>query len=97
MGMGKTIAEVAAAARERGMTYGQYVSQTEPPEGPEAWTLRAKAKASPAPAEPEKRHCPVCGKKFYDTRKNIKYCSPQCRDIARSRCVIDYRKRHGIR
>lgn len=85
--MSKTIEQVVAEARERGMTYGKFVSLTEPP-------VRAPVSAEATERAAPQRFCPVCGQPLPDERSNRKYCSPACRDVARSRCVIEWRKRH---
>lgn len=66
------IHETNEAAKAAGMTYGQYVNQTEEPV------------PVPVPKDPYKewrRTCPICGKTFIVERANSRqvYCGPVCR------------------
>ena len=76
--MNETIHEINEAAKASGLSYGQYVNQTEAPAPPrqeedqyEAW----------------KRICPVCGQTFVTKTEKSRqvYCGPACRTMANNR------------
>lgn len=70
-----TIHEMNEAAKASGLTYGQYVNQTEEP---------VSIPTKEYPDAPWKRICPVCGETFeVDRVKSRKiYCGPACRTVA---------------
>ena len=76
------LAQVNAAARACGMSYGEYVAATggliEPPK--ELKLLR----------DPRAKTCPNCFRRFLPTGRNQHYCSPYCRKAA-----YDSRKAKG--
>ena len=69
-----TLAQVNAAARACGMSYGEYVAVTggliEPPK--ELLLLR----------DPTAKTCLHCHRRFLPTGRNQRYCSPYCRKAA---------------
>lgn len=72
------IHEMNEAAKVSGMTYGQYVNQTEEPV------------PVPVPKDPYKewrRTCPICGKTFMVDRANSRqvYCGVACRSMKNNR------------
>lgn len=62
--------QMAKEATDHGMTYGKYVAMIE--------ASKAKPKASKSRSVPGWKLCPSCGKKFYATHGNAKYCSALC-------------------
>lgn len=60
----------AMAAKEAGMSYGQYVAKF-------GNTPDLSMKPAPSPGD---KVCPICGEVFYPARysRNRIYCSPQC-------------------
>ena len=78
----RELAEVNAAARSCGMSYGRYVSLTGgqvPP--PEDLLLRGSPRA---------KRCEFCQRLYVATGRNQRYCSPYCRKAA-----YDERSRTG--
>lgn len=73
-----TIHETNEAAKAAGLTYGQYVNQTEEP---------APVPVTKDPYDPWKRKCPTCGKVFLvdSERSRRAYCSVDCRNVANKR------------
>ena len=76
------IEEVNAAAKAEGLSYGQYVNQTEAPVTP-----RPTEDPAEEPVDGEERNCPQCGKTFLvdlnDGRKKKQvYCSKECGNAA---------------
>lgn len=68
------LAQVNAAARACGMSYGEYVAITggliEPPKD----LLLLK--------NPDAKNCPHCNRRFLPTGRNQRYCSSYCRKAA---------------
>jgi|GEM_PF-1202935 len=102
------IQETAAAAKAKGMSYGEYVNETEgqkvtvhvPPDLPTAQT-RQPAGDEPQ-AEPETpaydlaRTCPKCGKTFLVESRisRKKYCSVACKQaVAADRRKVRYQEK----
>ena len=78
----KTVHEINEAAKASGMTYGQYVNQTEAPAPP-----RSTEETAEEPGDTEERICQKCGKAFlvdiFDGRKKKQiYCSKACSNAA---------------
>lgn len=72
------IHEMNEAAKAAGMTYGQYVNQTEEP---------VPVPEPKDPYEEWRRTCPVCGKTFMVDRANSRkvYCGVACRSMKNNR------------
>lgn len=77
--MSETIHEINEAARASGLSYGQYVNQTEAPVTP-----RPTEEPAEEPVDGEERNCPQCGKTFLVESRisRKKYCSVVCRQAA---------------
>ena len=81
--------ETVAAAKEEGLSYGEYVTKHSPPvtvdvpKDPEPSAGETKPAAEPQ-AEGLERICPYCKKTFrvYKTMSRQKYCSPFCQQQA---------------
>lgn len=82
------LTEDAVAARKEGLTYGQYIAKFKPPEPPAERYPKKKAQAAKATAPAEQKsvvRCAICGAEIPNAKRNRKYCSAECSDIAISR------------
>ena len=68
------IAQVNAAARSVGMSYGTYVALTGGEVPPPDWLVRR--------VNPRAKRCERCGRRFVASSARQIYCTPRCRKAA---------------
>jgi predicted nucleic acid-binding Zn ribbon protein len=72
----------ALAAQKAGLSYGQYKAAHPTTYYPET--------AEPEEEETNERRCAICGQRFKPGAVNVKYCSPACKDVAKTQRASRY-------
>lgn len=80
--------QAAAAAREAGMSYGQWMAMQYAPK-PAPVAVRK-------PVQEYNAVCAFCGKPFYRNKRHRMYCTPECYDKQNIKRTLErYHKKRG--
>lgn len=84
--------QAAAAAREAGMSYGQWMAMQYAPKP----TQKPAPGAVRKPVQEYNAVCAFCGKPFYRNKRHRMYCTPECYDKQNIKRTLErYHKKRG--